>query len=454
MSKPYNPLYDPLTDPTPGEGVGYAPTYWVDSAGEPPPLDGPIDSDRETDVAIIGSGLTGLAAAYFLARDHGIKATALEANTLAWGCTSRNGGQGQLACGRLSLSQWAQRWGEETAARLFADVREGFEEFRALAYDPAIACEPQGDGHLLLAHQRSWLPRLEREARLHNRLFGYHSRVLDGAALRDRYINDRDAHGALFEPEGIGVHPMKLSFGYARKSRALGATIHPASAVIDWQWRNGRHRLHTAGGVVAADKVIIATGGYTGTALHPALRYRTMPILSNSVVTRPLNSDELDACGIKTKLVVTDTRRLRFYYRLLPDNRMQIGTRSAITGRDAAARRHYDLLIGGLHAKFPPLREVPTAYSWWGWVDVSHDMMPRIFAADDKNTLFYALGYGGNGVAFSAHAGLRLAQMVAGHPAPDLPIYTSPLPKHPLTPFRRLGQRLLYRYYHLLDLLP
>ena len=452
MGKAYNPYYDPLVDHTPGSNVDYAPTYWVASAGPPPVVDAPIDSDRQVDVAIIGSGFTGLATAFFLARDFGVKAAVLEANALAWGCTSRNGGQGQLACGRLSFAQWVRRWGEEVAKRLFADVKEGFEEFRALAHDPEVACEPQGDGHLLLAHRRSLLPRLAAEARLHHRLFGYRSEVLEGAALRDRYVNDRDAYGALYEPEGIGVHPMKLAYGYVKKIRALGATVHPASAVVDWRRQNGRHHLHTAGGVVSADKVIIATGGYTNARLHPALAWRTMPILSNSVVTRPLETEQLEACGFKTNLVMTDTRRLRFYYRLLPDKRAQIGTRSAITGRDAAARRHYDLLLRGLHAKFPPLREVPIEYSWWGWVDVSHDMMPRVFAVD--RGLFYALGYGGNGVAFSAHAGLRLARMAAGIAPPDLPIYTSRLPRHPLTPLRRLGQRWLYRYYHLLDLLP
>ena len=63
-------------------------------------------------MAIIGGGFTGLAAALFLAREHGIKAVVLEANKASWGCTSRNGGQGQNASGRLSRSQWIERWGK------------------------------------------------------------------------------------------------------------------------------------------------------------------------------------------------------------------------------------------------------------------------------------------------------------------------------------------------------
>lgn len=217
----------------------------------------------------------------------------------------------------------------------------------------------------------------------------------------------------------------------------------------------GKHRLVTPGGIVTARRVAVATGGYTSAGLHQDTANRTMPVLSNSVVTRVLTSDEIAACGLKTNLVMTDTRILRFYYRWLPDNRLQIGTRSAITGRDANNRKHYQLLVQGLYRKFPAITGIEIAYSWWGWVDVSHDMMPRVVESHKGSGLFYSLGYGGNGVAFSVQGGKRMADQMAGKSTgvQDLPIYGSALPKHPLTPFRRLGQSCLFRYYHMLDLL-
>ena len=68
-------------------------------------------------------------------------------------------------------------------------------------------------------------------------------------------------------------------------------------------------------------------------------------------------------------------------------------------------------------------------------------------------TIYYALGYGGNGVMYSAQAGRRMAQMVAGKgQGLDLPIFTSQLPSHGiLTPFRRMGQRAMYHWYYLND---
>jgi hypothetical protein len=95
-------------------------------------------------------------------------------------------------------------------------------------------------------------------------------------------------------------------------------------------------------------------------------------------------------------------------------------------------------------------------------VDVSHDMMPRVTQPDPKDSVFYALGYGGNGVSFSAHAGRRLAERIAGkqNKVFELPIYNSPL-EYPnvfnlvrsqaFAPFRRFGQRFLYRWYWMND---
>ena len=101
---------------------------------------------------------------------------------------------------------------------------------------------------------------------------------------------------------------------------------------------------------------------------------------------------------------------------------------------------------------FPALRGIDLDYSWWGWVDVSHDMMPRITGLPDLPGAYYALGYGGNGVMYSAMAGRRMAQLVAGEAVPDLPIFNSELPHEGWkTPFRRLGQRGLYHLYHYRD---
>jgi glycine/D-amino acid oxidase-like deaminating enzyme len=449
----YDPYYDPLVSAGPGRNTEYAPTYWIATAGEPPETDGPVLCDTDTDVAVVGSGYTGLACAIFLSREFGTKTVVLEANRVAWGCSVRNGGQGQNSVGRLTRSQWIARWGTDVARRMHTEIQEGFETFEELVGKSPIDCEPQRGGHLYIAHRQRSLDKLIEESALLNDVFKYPTRVLSKEEVRRQFVDEAEAVGALHEPLGTGVHAAKLAFGYLRMAREAGARVHPASPVLHIEQRGTAFVLHTPGGKVGARAVAIATGAYTSLGLTSLLEGRCMPILSNSIVTRPLTPGEVEAIGFRTKQVITDTRTLRFYYRLLPDHRLQIGSRSAITGADASNPRHLQLLIEGLNRKFPSLRGIDIEYSWWGWVDVSHDMMPRIYRPDPEQALVYALGYGGNGVSYSAQAGRRMAQLITGQKfkAHDLPIFNSPLPTHPFAPFRRIGQRLLYSWYQMRD---
>ncbi len=458
----YDPRYDPLVAADPGTGRDYAPSYWVATAGEPPEDDGPITGDVDADVVVIGSGSTGVATALYLAQEHGVRAVVLEANQASWGCSSRSGGQGQNASGRLKRSQWIARWGLDVAKRLDTEIRTGFENFRALTRE--IPCDAFDGGHLYLAHRADRLPGLAREAALMRETFGYRTRMMSADEVRRDYCDEREMAGAMFEAEGVGIQPLKFTFGMIRKARALGATIHPASPVQGWRTVNGIHHLQTPGGTVRARRVAVCTGGYTSQNLHPLLRNKLMPILSNSLVTRPLTEAELKATNFRSETFLTDTRTLRFYYRLLPDKRLQIGSRSAVSGADAEDPVHLKLLTDAIARKFPPLAGIAIDYSWWGWVDVSHDMMPRIVRPDPAQGVWYALGYGGNGVSFSTWAGKRLAERIVGKDAGQavfkLPIYDSPL-EYPnvlnavrsevFAPFRRFGQHVLYRWYWLRD---
>jgi glycine/D-amino acid oxidase-like deaminating enzyme len=454
----YDPQYDPLVHATPGAGRDYAPSYWVATAGAPPPDDGPVRQDKDVDVVVIGAGSTGISTALYLAQEHGIQAVVLEANQSAWGCSSRSGGQGQNASGRLTRAQWIERWGTDVAKKLDAEIRTGFENFKHLAFD--IDCDATDGGHLYVAHRPEKVSYLHEQARVRNEIFGYDTQILSADELRQKYFNDHDAAGAMWEKEGVGVHPLKFTFGLIRKARALGVVLHTASPVQGWEMVDGVHHLRTPGGTVRARRVAVCTGGYTGQTLHRVTKNKLLPILSNNMVTQPLSDAQIDAAGLKTQAFLTDTRTLRFYYRLLKDKRLQIGSRSAVTGAEAPEPKHLKLLTNGIARKFPTLAGIPIEFSWWGWVDVSHDMMPRITQPDPQQSIWYALGYGGNGVAFSTWAGKRLAERVVGQDAGrevlQLPIYNSELTyphflqlfrSEALAPLRRLGQRILYKWY-------
>ncbi len=454
MINPYNPKYDPLYDKTPGCNVDYSPSYWVAAAGKQPQNDGIANKNYDTEVAIIGGGFTGLATAMFLAREYNIKATVLEANMVGWGCTSRNGGQGHLAWGRLNRGQWISRWGKKMALKIHKDTLKGFAIFAELT--KKIDCDASGNGSLLIAHSRSSYENLVKQSKLCNEFFNYPTKILDTKTIHNEYIKDDEAYGGILEPVGIAVNPLKLAFGYLKIAREYGAKVHIGSPVISWNYNKGKHELNTPQATIRADKVIVATAGYTNHSLHKLLAYKNMPIMANCAVTRVLTDKEISACNFKSHIFFTDSRKLRYYYRFLKEKRLQIGTRSAISGSDADNPKHLLVVQKAIARKFPAIAGVKIEYFCSGWMDISHDMMPRISQPDPKQQIYYSQGYSGNGVAFSAYAAKMLAKLVADkkYEKSDLPVFTSQLPSHPLRPFRRFGQRLLYGYFNVIDKLP
>ena len=445
-------MYDPLVSADPGNGAAYPDSYWAATAGPAPECDGPVQADKEVEVAIIGGGYTGLSAAYYLAAEQGIEATVLEANATGWGCSGRNGGFALKAGGRLSYQKMIRRYGETTARRMFNEIYDGLARVRGLINDHQLDCDQQPDGHLWVAHRPRMMRVIESEARFLKQSFDYEVDILTPEQLEQEHFISDEACGAMRFRHGFGVHPLKLAYGYHRLARAAGATIHTSSPVKEWRKEGDHHLLVTPGGVVKAKKVICATNGYTSPGLTPVLKNRTFPVLSNVIVTRPLTTSELQATNFISRDVITDTRTLRFYYRRLPDNRILIGGRSAISGADACNPKHNENLLQALKAKFGALQDLTFDYQWGGWVCVTFDDMPHIATAENDSSVLYAMGYGGSGVSFAVQAGMRLAEKVAGiQQGHDLPVLSKPLPKFPFASFRRIGQRALYQYYYARD---
>ena len=451
-SKALNASYDPLTAATPGTGLDHVSSYWAATVGEMSPDDGPAPSQLETEVAIIGGGYTGLSCAYHLAREHGIRPVVLEANRAAWGCSGRNGGFARMALGRVAAAQMIDDWGLATAKRAFTLMRASLDNVRAMIKHGHIECDVSADGHLKIAHRPSRAAELKREAELMQREFDYAAEFIDAETLRSQHIGGTQSHGALRVPDALAVHPMKLASGVLRMARAAGATVHTASPVTRLEKRGAGHVLTTPHGTVRAKSVVIATNGYTPQHLHPAVRAALLPILSHIIVTRPLTEEEIRAANFLTRHVLTDSRKMLYYWRRLPDDRIMFGGRGLIVDSPERNARQREFLLAELKAKYPGLETVTVDYDWHGWVCLTRDFLPHIHHAADDQTVHYALGYQGSGVSLSLYAGKLLAQQVAGHPVENaLPYVNSPLARYPLHSLIRIPQRLMYLWYKHLD---
>ncbi len=436
-------MYDPLHDKSPGCGEAYPSSYWADVSGKPPADDGTLDRDLQADVVIIGAGYTGLSCALHLATEHGIKACVLEANQTAWGCSGRNAGFILKSSGRQSYSSIKQKWGEEVMRGIYQEMCAGVATVNSLIAQ-GIDCDVQSHGYIKVAHKANKFAELIELAELQKQQFGYDVQILSKQQLHQHYMADHNAFGALRYQDGYGLNPLKLAWGYQKIARAAGVKVHSASPVLNWHDEANVQRLITPRAEVKAKKVVIATNGYTPKGFHPIVQNRTLPVLSQIIVTEPLSASQIKACNFLTSNVVMDTRALKYYYRKLPDNRILFGGRGAITGKGAEHPYFANRLLAVLKTSFPALNDLGIAHAWAGWICMALDDLPHIYRNEAQNT-FYSMGYCGSGVSFSVQAGKRLAQMVAGESVPELPLYHRPLPKFPLAPLRRLGQ---WGYFH------
>jgi glycine/D-amino acid oxidase-like deaminating enzyme len=425
-------------------------SYWLATAGAEPEGLTQLAADRTAEVAVIGGGYTGLSAAYRLAATHGIEAVVLEAHRVGWGASGRNGGFAMISMGKLSLQERIQKWGLEAARRSVRIGVEALEAVRDLIAKEGIACDPQADGWINVAHHPRMVAVLRERLALYRDTLGYGAlEFLDRDALAERgYLRGPAAHGALHYLKTFGLHPLKYVWGMARAALRRGAAVHQASPVVAWETDGRWNRLSTPGGTVRARRVVVATNGYTPERLHPFFAGRTLPATSNIIVTRPITEAEWTEVGMRTTQVYSDTRYLLHYWRRLPDGRMLFGARGGILDTPASLRRRRAQLEADLGAMFPALAGVGSEYFWWGNVCLPYDRHPHVHTAEDDPTVGYAMGYTGTGVAMATWAGALAGDLAAGKPiARDTPITAAGLPRFPLPFLRRVYLASAYLYY-------
>ncbi|MCE9678472.1 FAD-binding oxidoreductase [Shewanella sp. AS1] len=438
--------YDPLYSLNPAN-QGWPDSYWA-STVKPSTDMRVLGRDRRVDVAIIGGGYTGLLTAYYLVSLYGIDCCVLEANQIGFGASGRNAGFVLKGSGRLSYPQMHKKWGMEVTKGIYLEFTDAVTRVEQLIHEQHIDCEKQASGYLKIAHNPKAFEKLRRSSAFITAHLGEDATLLSNDELKAAYMDNRQACGALRLADGFGVNPLKLLLGYRSMLDRLGVDVYESSCVLQWKKGMQGHHLITENGSVLAKQVISAGNAYTPKVFQPEIDERFLPILSNIIVTEPLSAEQLKETGLMTHQVIMDTRLLKYYYRLLPDNRLLFGGRGAVSGKAA------DQPIYGQHLKramsdcFPCLADCAIEYNWTGWIAAALDDMPHVFQRDGMG---YSLGYCGAGVAFSAQAAFRLAQSLAGETLPALPLYQQPLSRFPYARFRRLGQRGYYHYAWLKD---
>src|SRR5512146_2320677 len=189
-----------------------------------PPL--PDRSGRDlpdvVDVAVVGGGYTGVAAARKLALQ-GAKVVVLEAETLGWGASTRNGGIAHpgFKWGPISL---AKRYGPQLGRALYQESRDATDFVAGLVRDQGIDAELRWNGFLELAWAKAHADDFEAEAAALTD-FGTPSRAIAKARLHDEIGTDA-YHGGLAVDGGGILHPAKWFVGLVGLAERAGAELH------------------------------------------------------------------------------------------------------------------------------------------------------------------------------------------------------------------------------------
>jgi len=357
--------------------------------------------EMQTDVAIIGGGFTGLSAAYHLARG-GVRVALFEKRRFGGGASGRNGGQfgtGQ----RQWVEELEEIYGFERTKALF-DMAEAAKAYLLdFAAENHIEMDYQ-KGQLSVAHQARHVNFYAKHVEVMAR-YGYNKlHFMTREETRERLGSSRYFGGV--RDEGTGhIHPLKLVVGTAQAASKAGAILYEKTGIEEISQCNGKIELKTSHGHVKAEKLLLATNGYSG-HLVPEVAARLLPIRSFIGATPPLDSSLGILPGGEA---VDDSRFAVRYFRKTPSNRLLFG------GSEAYGRGD-----GNQHARvraqmldiFPQLGSLELTHIWGGTVGITVERMP--FVREMAPNIVFCGGYSGHGVMLSHYCGFLYACSILG----------------------------------------
>jgi glycine/D-amino acid oxidase-like deaminating enzyme len=398
--------------------------FWHDTVEMP--SDAPLnDLPQKADIAVIGAGIPGLSAAYQMAK-RGASVAVLEAETIGWGASSRNGGM-VLTGLRLDAGTVETKYGEELTRQLFEDSLAAINTVEHLVSKEQISCGFKRTGHLLLANKPAHYEAMKAEAEWFKGHFNHQLQLIPKGDLHSEIGSDV-YYGGMVDELSAGVNPAQYVAGLAQAAARAGARLYPRAGLLSIEKTSSGYKLKTQRGELVADQVLVATGGYTRTAT-PQLQRRIIPIGSYIIATQPL-PESLAHELIPHMRMVFDYRHFLNYFRLSADNRMVFGGRAAFFPETASTiRSSADILRKEMTHVFPQLKEVEVEYAWGGTLDFPFDQMPH---AGQMDGIYYVLGFAGHGVALGTHLGIRVADAILDGTLKELPYNAYDFPTAPL----------------------
>jgi sarcosine oxidase subunit beta len=358
------------------------------------------------DVVIVGGGSHGLATAYYLQKEHGIRDIAvLDKSYIGSGAAGRN------------TTILRSNYKTPEGARFYdASVKL----YEGLSADLNFNLLFSQCGHLTLAHSDRAMFVMANRAEV-NRLNGIDSRLIYPDEIRElapaMAVHDDATYpilGALYHPPGGIIRHDAVVWGFARGADAGGAEIHPYTEVTGLERVNGRvSAVRTNRGTIRAGQVLNCTAGWS--TLISDMAGVPMPITTHilqACVTEPMKP-LLDVVIVSSQMhvYISQTDRGEFLMGAEIEPWTTYRMNGTLNFLQEVTRHTLEL--------FPQLEHARLLRSWAGLCDLSPDYSPILGQTEVEN-FHVSAGWGTYGFKAAPIVGKTLAELVATGRQPDL----------------------------------
>lgn len=403
--------------------------FWLDSEERPAPLP-PLTGNRTAELLVVGGGFTGLwTALQAKERDPDRHVVLVEANSIGWAASGRNGG----FCA-ASLTHGYDN-GEshlpDENERLAQLGRENLDAIEAAVEKYGMDVEFERTGELDVATEDYQVAEL-REA--HDPEAGF---VFYDQQQLAELVKSPTYKGALWDSREVAMlNPAKLCWELLRVIRELGVEVFEGTKVTDVSDRKSYVQVRveatgstgtTAGGsadsapsgaTITAERVALATNVFP--SLLKRVSLHTVPVYDYALMTEPLTDEQMAAIGWEGRQGIGDCANRFHYYRLSADNRILFGGWDAVYhfGRQVSWKydqrpETFETLAEHFFATFPQLAGLRFTHKWGGPIDTCSRFFSFFTSAYGKKVAM-AAGFTGLGVGASRFAGTVMLDLLSG----------------------------------------